>query len=262
MDACGSMSSPAATVESDRQTPEDQTGSTFVAMKLMQLLHPEDNIRVIGSRKVNFSKLLGYGPRKERGSEATSTAGTLATAGALFAECAISDTSFTPPRQIEISRFAHLDEEGRRHVLAPPGFRNVAPRYIYEDYEVPAELSFERRTDYKKSDVQYGGISLAVMKQKAAQLTKTRKVRFEVAPISHDDTPKAQAAPIAFQPTTLEPIGLSPTSLSLIYAPSTTSSPTSTTDQPVAVWSSPFMKGVFEAENDLLYDSRWPASTF
>ncbi|KAI1110192.1 hypothetical protein F5Y14DRAFT_455303 [Nemania sp. NC0429] len=34
------------------------------------------------------------------------------------------------------------------------------------------------------------------------------------------------------------------------------------TDQQVAVWSSPFQKAVFEAENDLLYDSRWPASTF
>ncbi|KAI1357970.1 hypothetical protein F5Y08DRAFT_346196 [Xylaria arbuscula] len=95
---------------------------------------------------------------------------------------AISDTSFTPPKNL--GKYARVDNEGRRHVmlqpqpepqkqqrfvqrdtngrrqiLPPPGFNDCAPREIESE---PAQLTFERKRVLKKPAVECGGISLAV----------------------------------------------------------------------------------------------------
>lgn len=150
------------------------------------------------------------------------------------------------------ARFIHEDDQGRKHMLPPLRFEDVTPKSLDG---VPAEmsgLSFERRSNYKKPEVKHGGISLAVMSQKSSPPTRKKKVTFAVTS-PHDDKPKTQVAP-----TTLNP----KRQAAQTTLPSANLPPASNADQPVAIWTSPFLKGIFDTENDLLYDSRWPVSTF
>ncbi|KAJ8130508.1 hypothetical protein O1611_g3123 [Lasiodiplodia mahajangana] len=182
---------------------------------------------------------------------------------------AVSDTSFTPPKKLhrlvriddegrrhvlpphEIrrltpfkhkSRFIHADLEGKRHLLPPPGFSGLFPKHIEEHPVGPCILSFKRRNDFKKAEEQCGGISLAVMKERESSKTP-RKVRFAMAltrPTGYCPIPPSRRAIPTSMPPPLP----------------------SATDRRVAGWSSPFAKRLFEIENELLYDGRWPISTF
>ncbi|KAI1745813.1 hypothetical protein F4680DRAFT_443283 [Xylaria scruposa] len=179
---------------------------------------------------------------------------------------AISDTSFTPPKNL--ARCARYDDEGRRHMLPPPGFGDAAPkqqqqqsRFIQGDAkgrkhlmpppgfhgalpklidETPVALKFERKRDFKKDfekrQVTHSGISLAVMhKQSSRSEGKKKKCSFAVC---SSVSKKAQGASLK------KPV----------------ESPAA--DRLIGGWESAFLKGVFDAEEDLLYSSRWPASTF
>ncbi|TGJ83231.1 hypothetical protein E0Z10_g5534 [Xylaria hypoxylon] len=114
---------------------------------------------------------------------------------------AISDTSFTPPKNFWKS--ARIDEDGRRHVILPPGIADRAPkqRFIREDkngqrkllappgfhnlpHELiskpepePEKLSFERKQCFEKTAVKYGGISLTMMREQPSRFEKMKKSR-------------------------------------------------------------------------------------
>ncbi|KAI0113590.1 hypothetical protein GGR51DRAFT_556739 [Nemania sp. FL0031] len=184
---------------------------------------------------------------------------------------AVSDTSFTPPKKLNKfvriddegrrhvlapsgfrdqapfkhkSRFIHIDLEGKRHLLPPPGFRGLFPMKIEEHPVVRCTLSFKRRDDFKKAETQCGGISLAVLEEKNAPRAET-KIRFNMEPMGP-------------MPTGYRPISPSERAIPTSMPPP----PPSPTDRRVAGWSSQFAKNLFEAENELLYDGPWPISTF
>ncbi|RYC54883.1 hypothetical protein CHU98_g11324 [Xylaria longipes] len=175
---------------------------------------------------------------------------------------AISDTSFTPPKNLakcarfddegrrhilpppgfgdaapkQQSRFVHGDENGRKHLMPPPGFRGALPKLIDEP---PVALKFERRKDFKnefeKRQVTHGGISLAAMREQSQPKGKKNKCSFAVR----------QSEPKKEQPPSPKKMAGSPP-----------------TDRLNGGWESAFVKGVFDAEEDLIYSGRWPASTF
>ncbi|KAI8944452.1 hypothetical protein F4801DRAFT_585413 [Xylaria longipes] len=175
---------------------------------------------------------------------------------------AISDTSFTPPKNLancvrfddegrrhilpppgfgdaapkQQSRFVRGDENGQKHLMPPPGFRGALPKLIDEP---PVALKFERRKDFKnefeKRQVTHGGISLAAMREQSQPKGKKNKCSFAVR----------QSEPKKEQPPSPKKMAGSPP-----------------TDRLSGGWESAFVKGVFDAEEDLIYSGRWPASTF
>ncbi|KAI0411825.1 hypothetical protein F5X98DRAFT_367757 [Xylaria grammica] len=169
---------------------------------------------------------------------------------------AVSDTSFTPPKNL--GKCVKFDEDGRRHVvpsprvapkqrfvqegkngqrnlLPPPGFNNLAPKIINEVEPEPEKLTFERRQDFKKPSVKYGGISLAVMREQPERFEKLKNRR---------SSKKHKSAPKKHGRSKSQPM------ISV------------TVDGKTTCWQSWFLKGVFDAEEDLLYNTRWPASSF
>ncbi|KAI1184918.1 hypothetical protein F5B17DRAFT_433061 [Nemania serpens] len=202
---------------------------------------------------------------------------------------AISDTSFTPPTLWQLTKLARLDGNGRRHVLAPTVFRaepvidNTECQLAYDDSAEQcescmkaSETLFERRRDFKKAGVERGGISLAVEREKSqrAQETKgNRRIRFEVqAPplCSAIDSSSGLMVPTDQKPshhqdTRKERVRneqVAPTGQREVSPPPDQPEELPPTDRGAASWTCPLLKKVFETENDLLYDSRWPASTF
>ncbi|KAI3332812.1 hypothetical protein F4824DRAFT_514155 [Ustulina deusta] len=185
---------------------------------------------------------------------------------------AISDTSFTPPKKLgkfaqidkngrrhivlpraltnhapKKQRFVKKDNKGRRHLLPPPGFHGKAPRPVQEPEPEPKKLTFERKRDFKKPNVKCGGISLAVIHEKGSRAERAGKSRSAAkrpdipnkpVPFNREGVPKRHV-PSDNQPTM-----------------------SAARDGKTAHWESAFLKGVFEIEEDLLYSSRWPASTF
>ncbi|KAI1292932.1 hypothetical protein F5Y03DRAFT_402747 [Xylaria venustula] len=177
---------------------------------------------------------------------------------------AISDSSFTPPKNL--GRFAQLGKDGRRHVVLPtrvtnrapkqqrcvrqanqgrrpplpcPGEPALAPTNKKRPATRPAKLTFERKRNF---EVECGGvslISLGVEAQRASRGDEKRKNNGKEnrsaanrhSDVQHESSKKKPKMPVV-------------------------------RDNQPAHWESGFLKGVFEAENDLLYDSPWPASTF
>ncbi|KAI0530238.1 hypothetical protein GGR58DRAFT_524874 [Xylaria digitata] len=116
---------------------------------------------------------------------------------------ALSDTSFTPPKNI--GKCVRYDEDGRRHVILPPGVleraakerfvqedknrqrkllpspgpNNLAPEHILEAQQEPERLTFERKRNFKKSAVKYGGISLSMMREQPQRFEKLKQMRSE-----------------------------------------------------------------------------------
>ncbi|KAI0451854.1 hypothetical protein F5B21DRAFT_527381 [Xylaria acuta] len=180
---------------------------------------------------------------------------------------AISDTSFTPPTNL--AKCVRFDNEGRRHMLPPPGLGNAAPkhpsRFVCKGVngqkhlmpppgfrgalpklidepcrKPPVALKFERKKDFKKEfekrQVTHGGISLAVMREQPTRSKEEKnKCSFEVR----------QSVPEKEKPAVPK-----------------TRAGSSPTNRLIGGWESAFLKGIFDAEEDLLYSSRWPASTF
>ncbi|KAJ8106243.1 hypothetical protein ONZ43_g7129 [Nemania bipapillata] len=193
---------------------------------------------------------------------------------------AISDTSFTPPKSL--GKCARIDEQGRRHVLAPPGCReaspppkntrftfldrqkgtkflvappgyhHILPREIEEEPQKRETVSFERKENYGKSEVTCGGIAQAVQESQQRPMT-SRKIRFGVEPPKQASNGRQAVA--RRQNVHLE---LTPPS----SPPSSSPPPPPSIGRAVAGWTSEFHRKVFEAENDLVFDGRWPASTF
>ncbi|KAI0469238.1 hypothetical protein F4859DRAFT_523041 [Xylaria cf. heliscus] len=195
---------------------------------------------------------------------------------------AISDTSFTPPKQLQKrirydehghrevlpppvfghavpkpqSRFIYGDRQGRKHLMPPPGFRGALPKLLSEIPSEPkVKLTFERKKDFKKEfkarqGIQ-GGISLARMREQSSYANEKnkktenktkkkekkmkKKCSFEVS----QTIPQKEQPASPKQPEVPRPAG-----------------------RLIGGWESAFLKGIFDAEEDLLYSSRWPASTF
>ncbi|KAF2963463.1 hypothetical protein GQX73_g10110 [Xylaria multiplex] len=176
---------------------------------------------------------------------------------------ALSDTSFTPPKNI--GKCVRFDEDGRRHVilppgavdrtpkqrfvredknrqrklLPPPGFDDLAPAHIIEVQQEPEGLTFERKRVFKNPAVKFGGISLAMMREQPQRFEKLRQMHSE----KRKDASKKHKSK-KHQRSQSQPL------ISV------------TTDGKTTHWQSWFLKGVFDAEEDLLYNSRWPASSF
>ncbi|KAI0965391.1 hypothetical protein F4678DRAFT_485335 [Xylaria arbuscula] len=175
---------------------------------------------------------------------------------------AISDTSFTPPKNL--GRFAQLDKDGRRHVvlptkvtnrapkqqrrtqkptqgrrqiLPPPGFHSAAPNYARRLALRPAKLTFERKLDF---EVKCGGVSLIALEVEAMRASRGDE---------KNTKKEKKSRPAANRHSDVQRV-------------SSNKQPRARDEDVSAHWESGFLKGVFEAENDLLYDSRWPASTF
>ncbi|KAI0550312.1 hypothetical protein F4679DRAFT_583562 [Xylaria curta] len=175
---------------------------------------------------------------------------------------AISDTSFTPPKHLarcaryddegrrlpppglgdaapkQQSRFVCGDEDGREHLMPPPGFHGALPKLIDE---APVALKFERKMDFKKDlEKRQGGASLVAMHKQSSRSEgkKKKKCSFEVSTSFSSVSKEEQSA-------SYKKLAESPTAGRLIEG-----------------WESAFLKGVFDAEEDLLYSSRWPASSF
>ncbi|KAI1147771.1 hypothetical protein F4825DRAFT_455155 [Nemania diffusa] len=188
------------------------------------------------------------------------------------ASAAVSDTSFTPPKNLKnLKNLVQLDQEGRRRILAPPGVRGDASpikhknRFIFEDPEGKKHLipppgfrdlfpmkiekttytaneptfSFQRKDNFEKLEAKYGGISLALMAEKKLAVATPRKMRFSMDPTGYHAIPRSETE----RPTSLPP-------------------PPPTSNRPVAGWSSSFAKNIFDIENDILYNGRLPVSTF
>ncbi|KAI1281510.1 hypothetical protein F5Y07DRAFT_411606 [Xylaria sp. FL0933] len=203
-------------------------------------------------------------------------------------EDAISDSSFTPPKYRDLQRFARLDAEGRRHVVLPPTTTNCAPpqqqRFIREDAAGrqhllpppgfhgaapkpmaqfswdPMTPSFEKKRHFKKPFMAPGGVSLiaqAVKQEREAcgvspKNTRGTALRFMV----RQDMPM----PMHNQPVQRKPLPpMSPLS-HLPPLPKAKQPPTR--DSKNESWSCWFSKGVFEMEEDLLYNSPYTISTF
>ncbi|KAI0423850.1 hypothetical protein F5Y09DRAFT_354482 [Xylaria sp. FL1042] len=179
---------------------------------------------------------------------------------------AISDTSFTPPKDY-LSRYARLDAEGRRHVvlpqgpakrapkqhrfiqedsagrqhlLPPPGFHGAAAKCMdeFDEWETVTSLSFERKRNVHEYTVPRGGVSLITV-----GLEPHKRVWGE--------TPKTcRALILPERYRTKVPRRSFPKKKPL--ARGTTA----------AFWESSLEKGIFDTENDLLHNSRWPVSTF
>ncbi|TRX92309.1 hypothetical protein FHL15_006924 [Xylaria flabelliformis] len=228
-----------------------------------------------GSKRASPSSVRGEEPQDQvseiRISESQSVAGSWHTVTEAEKEQddsdAISDTSFTPPKHL--ARYARYDDEGRRHMLPPPGFGDAAPkqqkqsRFVHGDAkgrehlmpppgfrgahpklidESPVALTFERKDFKKESEkrqVTHSGISLAMTrKQSSRSEGKKNKRSLDVSAGCSSVSKKEQSASLK-KPT---------------------ESPA--TDHLIGGWESALLKGVFDAEEDLLYGSRWPASTF
>ncbi|KAI0205588.1 hypothetical protein F4808DRAFT_472270 [Astrocystis sublimbata] len=202
-------------------------------------------------------------------------------------ENAVSDKSFTPPRRLK--HLVKIDRYGRRHVLPPRGCGTVAPpkekkqplmqqqqlkpqktRFVTTDLlgqrhlmpppglpgvwfqplnecrgEHSRPLTFERKRDFKeefqtRQQETAGGIALAVAREKEARSEenknkKERRCTFSVC----QDPPK--------------------NTTSNTYKKRAKPRPQ---NQLIDGWESRTLKGIFDAEEDLLYNTRWPASTF
>ncbi|KAI0859871.1 hypothetical protein F4860DRAFT_525661 [Xylaria cubensis] len=238
--------------------------------------HPVSGDNELGSalKRASSSSVRGEEPQGQvseiRIPESQSTAGSWRTVTEAEKEQedsdAISDTSFTPPKylarcaryddegrrlppprfgnaapkQQKQSRFVHGDGKGRKHLMPPPGFHGALPRLIDES---PVVLKFERKQDFKKEfekrQVTHGGISLAVTrKQSSRSEGKKNKRSLDISAGRSSVSKKEQSA-------SLKKPAESPATNHLIGG-----------------WESALLKGVFDAEEDLLYGGRWPASTF
>ncbi|KAI1121334.1 hypothetical protein F5Y10DRAFT_272166 [Nemania abortiva] len=177
---------------------------------------------------------------------------------------AISDSSFTPSTKLNSCNCVQIDEGGRRyvptplqtrptvpwrkgrfvwvdlygrkHLLPPPGFRDVFPQPLDERPLDPPTVSFERKEVFKKPEVEIGGISLAVMQAGLSPAQKARRTRPSVV--------RSHVKP--------ETPGV-PTNLPAAWPEGS---------RPVAGWSSPFQKSLYEIEDDLVGNGYWPVSTF
>ncbi|KAJ2990754.1 hypothetical protein NUW58_g2793 [Xylaria curta] len=163
---------------------------------------------------------------------------------------AISDTSFTPPKQL--GKFAVIGKDGRRRVLMP-GIRGPPGLVGKARPEPKVELSFEKKPVLKKPPVLHGGIALAVMRQEALRPSEKKK-EVEKGKEKKEEKPPAEA------PTRRRSKKKGPKKQDV--EPTEQPASSSTGSRRVGGWESAFLKGVFEIENDLLYDNRWPIATF
>jgi hypothetical protein len=118
---------------------------------------------------------------------------------------AFSDTSCTPPK---LEKQVKFDEQGQRHVLAPPESRNAAPkkegRFTFNDWhgrkyligppgfrgvlprrldEPPVDapvLSFDKKKGFKKLGQKIGELSKAIMRQNLSRAEETNSQRTEM----------------------------------------------------------------------------------
>ncbi|KAI0440379.1 hypothetical protein F4803DRAFT_577643 [Xylaria telfairii] len=182
---------------------------------------------------------------------------------------AISDTSFTPPKKLQNlarydeyghrqvlpppgygnaaheqqSRFIRDDGQGRKHLMPPPGFQGALPKALDERPSLPAVLTFERKKNYKRDFEQrqaklQSGISLAVTREQSQRVNEKNKKKKGASEV-HQAKPKKERRASSKKPARSPP-----------------------TNRLIGGWESAFLKGVFDAEEDLLYGGRWPASTF
>ncbi|KAI3323882.1 hypothetical protein HD806DRAFT_544012 [Xylariaceae sp. AK1471] len=142
---------------------------------------------------------------------------------------AVSSESISPP----LNRFIRIDENGRRHLLPPPGF-GPAPK------AQPEILPFPRKHDYKKPDIKYGGIALAMARDKEPE-TNTERGRARTCDLrSH----KFASCDQALTQKTTENVN----------------APSSSAQRPAK--QAQFWERMFEIEEDIVYNTRIPISTF
>ncbi|KAI1421755.1 hypothetical protein F5Y12DRAFT_800690 [Xylaria sp. FL1777] len=179
---------------------------------------------------------------------------------------AISDTSFTPPKNLgrfaqigndgrrhvvlppqltdrgaKQQRFLQQDNNGRQHLLPPPGFHDAAPKPVKDLEPEPSKLTFERKRDFKKPVVACSELSLALKAERALRGDKTKEKKKKKKSRSAGKRPDIPDKHVSSncQPNT-----------------------SATTDGKTPYWESMFLKGLFEREEELLYNGRWPVSTF
>ncbi|KAI0505328.1 hypothetical protein F5B22DRAFT_661639 [Xylaria bambusicola] len=190
---------------------------------------------------------------------------------------AISDTSFTPPKNL--GKHVQFDKHGRRHIVLPPQpaartpyvkrVTQNAARGQQQLEPKPAKLTFERKRDFHKPSVEYSGISLAV---KAARADKPKETEKHKKKKSHSTGKQVQQKCLLgllhqHSPTDSRHHKSSNHASSGDQATAATGEAAQATQssgdkKPVTLWYSRFMKALFEQEEDLLFSGRWPISTF
>ncbi|KAI0406346.1 hypothetical protein F4802DRAFT_596372 [Xylaria palmicola] len=167
---------------------------------------------------------------------------------------AVDHPELNPPRPAECltrtkGRYTLIDPKGYNYLMPPPGFHGILPRMIAEPPKPKLVLKFEKKQVPKALAVACGGISLAVMGDRLSPSSKGKKIMF-AGPVElreHRNMPSV--VPLTTPLTTPPQSPVTPTIMP-------------TEGRAVEGWQSEFMKGVFEAEEDLVFNGRLPVSTF